>query len=104
MAEEDDSPIPEERFTPEPEGQTASPEGKPGNGGLEEEAALAINGIGGGIDPDLGLPDVVPHKLFLQSSGWTLTAICHIRARRSSTSKTPTGWRFAWPPGFLSAS
>ncbi|MFP6735392.1 MAG: protein-export chaperone SecB [Rhodospirillales bacterium] len=44
MAEEDDSPIPEERFTPEPEGQAASSEGKPGNGGLEEEAALAING------------------------------------------------------------
>ena len=44
MAEEDDSPIPEERFTPEPEGQAASSEGKPGNGGLKEEAALAING------------------------------------------------------------
>ena len=44
MAEEDDSPIPEERFTPEPKGQTVSSEGKPGNGGLEEEAALAING------------------------------------------------------------
>jgi preprotein translocase subunit SecB len=44
MAEEDDSPIPEERFTPEPEGAQASPAGEPGNGGLDEDVALAING------------------------------------------------------------
>ncbi|MBT3550494.1 MAG: protein-export chaperone SecB [Rhodospirillaceae bacterium] len=43
MAEEDDSPIPEERFTPEPDA-SSSPEGAPGNGGLDEDVALAING------------------------------------------------------------
>lgn len=43
MAEEDDSPIPEERFTPEPEA-SSGPAGTPGNGGLDEDVALAING------------------------------------------------------------
>ncbi len=43
MAEEDDSPIPEERFTPEPDA-SSSPEGTPGNGGLDEDVALVING------------------------------------------------------------
>ena len=42
MAEDDDSPIPEERFTPEPEG--GGPEGEAGDGGHNQEAPLAING------------------------------------------------------------
>lgn len=45
MAEDDENPIPEARFTPEP---GAAPEGgqenKGGNGGLDENTPLAING------------------------------------------------------------